>query len=154
MLLRLSTAQTSHFISGYVVGCDIRKMNNTLGFRIIVESQYPLTIVYETIEKALSDLDSFLTYEVDPESLEQAKQALSAFKLESCQLRVRDRAALAWKEILDGTYNFKRCVWVNLTEKMSPNDVFWLISLAESLFGRAWACIDTHTHTDRACEDM
>ena len=32
---------------GYVVGCDIRKVNGQLGFRITVESQYPLTIIHK-----------------------------------------------------------------------------------------------------------
>ena len=36
---------------GYVVLCDLRCVNGTLGFRTVVESQYPMTLVHGTIEK-------------------------------------------------------------------------------------------------------
>ena len=47
---------------GYVVGCDIRKGNSnaTIGFRIIVESHYPLPVVHSRMEEGLLSLDDFL----------------------------------------------------------------------------------------------
>ena len=41
---------------GYVVGCDLRRANGTLGFRTVVESQYPMAVVHQTIEKSIDDL--------------------------------------------------------------------------------------------------
>ena len=42
---------------GYVVGCDIRKVNGRLGFRITVESQYPLSIVHKVTKGLLGFLN-------------------------------------------------------------------------------------------------
>ena len=64
-----------------MVGCDVRRVNSTLGFRIIVESQYPFQFVYDTIEKALADLIPHLDA-LDEEALEAHRQAL-------CNLKVR-----------------------------------------------------------------
>ena len=44
---------------GYVVGCDIRKVNGRLGFRITVESQYPLSIVHKVTNGLLGLLKIF-----------------------------------------------------------------------------------------------
>ena len=44
---------------GYVVGCDIRKVNGRLGFRITVESQYPLSIVHKVTKGLLGLLKIF-----------------------------------------------------------------------------------------------
>lgn len=91
---------------GYVVGCDIRRINNTLGFRIIVESQYPLTLVNETIEKSLADLNEYLE-SIDEETFQMSREALITCKLESHK-RFRDKALSYWKEILDSSYHFRR----------------------------------------------
>lgn len=77
-----------------------------IGFRIVVESQYPLATVHETIEQALEQIGDFLD-DLTPETVERTKQAWIASKLETTS-RMRDAAALWWKEILDATYNFSR----------------------------------------------
>merc|ERR1719244_327990 len=38
-------------ILGYVIGCDIRKLNNNTGLRIYVESQFPPDTVNDAIEE-------------------------------------------------------------------------------------------------------
>ena len=91
---------------GYVVGCDIRRMNGTLGFRIIVESQYPLKMVHDTIEQALADLEDYLE-EMSEKTLQMAKQALIATK-EEVKQRMRDCATILWREVLECSYNFRR----------------------------------------------
>ena len=65
-------------ILGYVIGCDIRKLNNNTGlrweydssgyflasignfFRIYVESQFPPTTVNNAIEECLAEMDQYL----------------------------------------------------------------------------------------------
>ena len=63
-----------------MVGCDVRRVNATLGFRIIVESQYPFQFVFDTIEKALADLIPHLDAR-DQAGLEAHKAALINFKV-------------------------------------------------------------------------
>lgn len=92
---------------GYVVGCDVRRMNGNLGFRIAVESQYPLPTVHSTVEKAIADLEGEVFETLDDETLETYKAAVVNGKTESRE-RVRERAASLWKEILDSTYDFRR----------------------------------------------
>lgn len=92
---------------GYVVGCDVRRMNGNLGFRIAVESQYPLPTVHSTIEKAIDDLEKEVFETLDDETLETYKAAVANGKTESRE-RARERAASLWKEILDSTYDFRR----------------------------------------------
>ena len=47
-------------ILGYVIGCEIRKLNNNTGLRIYVESQFPPTTVNNAIEDCLADVDEYL----------------------------------------------------------------------------------------------
>ena len=92
---------------GYVVNCDIRKVADNHGLRIVVQSQYPLSIVYATIENAISALDEFLST-MTVETFERNRKALSTNKREMSLSRMRDVANLLWLEIADATYNFKR----------------------------------------------
>jgi secreted Zn-dependent insulinase-like peptidase len=91
---------------GYVVGCDLRKMNGTISFRVIVESQYPLPFVHATIEKSIAELGAYLS-EADPCVLDMCKQTVLNAKQENSQ-RMRDSAALLWREISERTYDFGR----------------------------------------------
>ena len=91
---------------GYVVGCDIRKIKDRLGFRIIVESQYPLCIVHKTIEDSLEDLDDFLAH-MDEKDFEMSKAAVMSVK-EDSRSTLRDQAQAYWKEIAEDTYDFAR----------------------------------------------
>ncbi|CAB4059390.1 IDE [Lepeophtheirus salmonis] len=68
---------------GYVVHCDIRSVNRTLGYRVLIESQYPLHFIYDTINQGL-------------ESLEKNR------------IRMQDEAPALWKEIMEQTYDFRR----------------------------------------------
>merc|ERR550532_2208356 len=43
-------------ILGYVIGCDIRKINNNTGLRIYVESQFPPSTVNQAIEECLEEV--------------------------------------------------------------------------------------------------
>merc|ERR1719237_2021518 len=47
-------------ILGYVIGCDIRKINNNTGLRIYVESQFPPSTVNLAIEESLQEVETFL----------------------------------------------------------------------------------------------
>jgi secreted Zn-dependent insulinase-like peptidase len=91
---------------GYVVGCDIRKVNDSLGFRITVESQYPLMVVYRTIEEALEDLDDYLA-NMTLEDFDMSKNAVLSVKAES-MTSLTDQAHALWREIQDETYDFDR----------------------------------------------
>lgn len=91
---------------GYVVGCDIRKVNDRLGFRITVESQYPLMVIFKTIEDALEGLDDFLARMSESE-FEMSKAAVMSVKDESIA-SMTDKAHSNWREILDETYDFAR----------------------------------------------
>ena len=58
LFFSLVRAQLDHAMKhvvqlGYVVCSDVRKVNGTLGFRVVVESQYPLSFVVDTVESAL-----------------------------------------------------------------------------------------------------
>ena len=91
---------------GYVVGCDIRKVNGRLGFRITVESQYPLSIVHKTIEDALEDIDDFLA-KMETDEFEMSKAAVMSVKQES-MVSMRDQAHTSWREIAEQSYHFAR----------------------------------------------
>jgi secreted Zn-dependent insulinase-like peptidase len=92
---------------GYVVSCDIRKIGENHGMRIIVQSQYPLTVVYSTIENAISSLDDFLST-MSVETFERNRSALLTNKRETTFRRMRDVGNLLWMEIVESTYNFRR----------------------------------------------
>lgn len=66
--------------------------------RIVVQSQYPLKLVHDTIEQCLANVDSFLNM-LTEEVLQNAKESLIGARLES-RLRMREAAAKTWKEIL------------------------------------------------------
>ena len=93
---------------GYVVACDIRKGNSnaTIGFRIIVESHYPLAVVHSRIEESLLSLNDFL-FEMSEETFQMGKSALIIGKKDKNN-RLMDRAVNLWREIADETYDFKR----------------------------------------------
>jgi len=92
---------------GYVVCCDIRKMGENHGMRIVVQSQYPLSIVYSTIENAILSLDEFLST-MSVETFERNRSALLTNKRETSFRRMRDVGNLLWMEIVESTYNFRR----------------------------------------------
>ena len=92
---------------GYVVSCDIRKIGENHGMRIIVQSQYPLSIVYSTIENAISSLDDFLST-MSVETFERNRSALLTNKRETSFRRMRDVGNMLWMEIVESTYNFRR----------------------------------------------
>ena len=93
---------------GYAINVDIRRINQTLGLRIIVESQYPLSVVYETINRGIDSLDEYLNeLKEDPEILENIKKSIVLHKREQMS-RMNDTANLVWREIADASYNFKR----------------------------------------------
>ena len=58
------------------------QVNNTIGFRVIVESQYPLPVVHGVIEKSLDDLGPFLA-SLDEDTVALGREALTAAKAES-----------------------------------------------------------------------
>ena len=93
---------------GYVVGCDIRRGNSnaTIGFRIIVESHYPLPVVHSRMEEGLLSLDDFL-FDMSEETFQMGKSALIIGKRDK-NTRMVDRAANLWREVADETYDFKR----------------------------------------------
>ena len=112
LFFSLVRAQLDHAMKhvvqlGYVVCCDIRKVNGTLGFRVIVESQYPLSFVIDTVESALDGLDEFLSDQADTGVVDMAKAALVGSNDEEAERRFRDNANATWREILDGTYVFR-----------------------------------------------
>ena len=57
---------------GYVVNCDVRKVGDGHGLRIIVRSQYPFFVVYTTVENAVSAVDDFLAAILE-ETFEQSR---------------------------------------------------------------------------------
>ena len=109
----LARAQLDHAMKhvvqlGYVVRCDVRKVNGTLGFRVVVESQYPLAFITDAVEAALDGLDDFLEEQAATEgAVDVAKAALRANRDEEAERRFRDKADAAWREIVDGTYVFR-----------------------------------------------
>ena len=112
LFFSLVRAQLDHAMKhvvqlGYVVCCDIRKVNGTLGFRVIVESQYPLSFVIDTVESALDGLDQFLADQADSGVVDVAKAALAGSNDEEAERRFRDNANTTWREIIDGAYVFR-----------------------------------------------
>ena len=77
-----------------------------LGFRIIVESQYPLSVVHATIEESLEDLDDHLA-KMEESQFSMSKAAVLSVK-EDNMISMRDQAHACWREILDETYHFRR----------------------------------------------
>jgi len=104
--VKLITAMKHVVPLGYVVNCDIRKVNGRLGFRITVESQYPLTMVLATIEESLEDLDDHLA-KMEESQFSMSKAAVMSVK-EDNMISMRDQAHALWREILDETYHFTR----------------------------------------------
>jgi secreted Zn-dependent insulinase-like peptidase len=92
---------------GYVVTCDIRRVSDNHGMQVIVQSQYPLTVVYATVENAISSLKDFLST-IDAESFERNRASLLTNKREMLFSRMRDVANLLWIEMAESTYNFRR----------------------------------------------
>ena len=112
LFFSLVRAQLDHAMKhvvqlGYVVCSDVRKVNGTLGFRVIVESQYPLSFVVDTVESALDGLDEFLTLQAEAGVVDMTKAALVGSSEEEAERRFRDNAITIWREILDGTYVFR-----------------------------------------------
>ena len=108
---------------GYVVNCDVRKVGGSHGFRIIVQSQYPLCVVHASIEDAVANLDEFLTTMAE-ESFEQQRSALVSNKLEASLSRMKDVANLLWLEIAESNYNFRRIDHeIGAIEKTAVDDV-------------------------------
>ena len=77
-----------------------------MGFRITVESQYPLTMVLATIEESLEDLDDHLA-KMEESQFSMSKAAVMSVK-EDNMISMRDQAHALWREILDETYHFTR----------------------------------------------
>ena len=94
---------------GYVVCCDMRQGNSnaTIGFRIIVESHYPLPVVHSRIEESLLNLNDFLI-NMSEETFQMGKSARIISKREVWSNRMIDRAVAYWREIADETYDFNR----------------------------------------------
>ena len=92
---------------GYVVTCDIRRVGDNHGMQVIVQSQYPLTVVYSTVENAISSLGDFLST-MSAESFERSRASVLTNKREMLFSRMRDVANLLWIEIAESTYNFRR----------------------------------------------
>lgn len=93
-----------------MVHCDIRRCTSTLtlGFRILVESQYPLQFVHDTIEDSIELLGEYLATTIDEAAFERNKAALIVSKREAWNGRMRDRADTLWREVLDETFDFQR----------------------------------------------
>ncbi|XP_071749609.1 insulin-degrading enzyme isoform X2 [Lepeophtheirus salmonis] len=92
---------------GYVVHCDIRSVNRTLGYRVLIESQYPLHFIYDTINQGLESLESFLNDCVGEELFNATRKSISIHKKEN-RIRMQDEAPALWKEIMEQTYDFRR----------------------------------------------
>ena len=112
LFFSLARAQLDHAMKhvvqlGYVVRCDVRKVNGTLGFRVVVESQYPLAFVTDAVEAALDGLDDFLEAQAATGAVDVARDALKASKDDEAERRFRDKADATWREIVDGTYVFR-----------------------------------------------
>ncbi len=103
---KLVTAMKTVVPLGYVVHCDLRKANGSLGFRITLESQYPLTVVHDSIEQAIDDLDDFLA-NFPEETFQMSKAAVVSVKKEMLASML-DHAQALWREIREETFNFDR----------------------------------------------
>ena len=108
---------------GYVVTCDIRRVGDNHGMQVIVQSQYPLTVVYSTVENAISSLNDFLsTMSVD--SFSRNRASLLTNKREMLFSRMRDVANLLWIEIAESLYNFRRTEQeINRIESISLEEI-------------------------------
>jgi len=93
-------------ILGYVIGCDIRKLNNNTGLRIYVESQFPPTTVNEAIEECLAEMDHYLRT-LNHADFKIHVNALKAVKMES-HMKMLDFASMLWREVTEATYDFRR----------------------------------------------
>ena len=93
-------------ILGYVIGCDIRKINNNTGLRIYVESQFPPSTVNLAIEESLQEVETFLRT-LNHADFKIHINALKAAKMES-HMKMGDYASMLWREVMDGTYDYRR----------------------------------------------
>ena len=93
-------------ILGYVIGCDIRKLNNNTGLRIYVESQFPPTTVNEAIEECLAEMEEYLRT-LNHADFKIHVNALKAVKMES-HMKMYDFASMLWREVTETTYDFRR----------------------------------------------
>ena len=83
----------------YVVHCDVRSTGSTTGFRVLVESQYPLQFVHDAVEEGVELLGEHLQgLHVHPQVNDEAsgsfnrnKAALIVAKQERWNGRMRDR---------------------------------------------------------------
>ena len=112
---------------GYVVNCDIRKGNSnaTTGFRIIVESHYPLAVVHSRIEESILSLNDYLFNDkMSVDTFEMGKSALIIGKKEFWNNRMVDRATALWREVSDETYCFDRIQSeIECIEKISLDEI-------------------------------
>ena len=82
-----------------MVHCDVRSTGSTTGFRVLVESQYPLQFVHDAVEEGVELLGEHLQginvhSEVNDEASEsfnRSKAALIVAKQERWNGRMRDR---------------------------------------------------------------
>ena len=93
-------------ILGYVIGCDVRKINNNTGLRIYVESQFPPSTVNQAIEECLQEVETFLRT-LNHADFKIHINALKAAKMES-HMKMGDYANMLWREVMDGTYDYRR----------------------------------------------
>ena len=93
-------------ILGYVIGCDIRKLNNSTGLRIYVESQFPPSTVHDAIEDILSELEAYLKTQ-NHSDFKIHINALKAAKMEA-HMKMGDLATMLWREVVDQSYDFRR----------------------------------------------
>ena len=93
-------------ILGYVIGCDIRKLNNNIGLRIYVESQFPPSTVNDAVEECLSDIEAHLKT-FNHSDFKVHINALKAAKMEA-HMKMGDYAAMLWREVVDSSYDFRR----------------------------------------------
>ncbi len=108
---RLVSAMRHEVALGYVVDVDIRKNSSSLGLRTVVESQYPLSLVHDTIEGCLDKMEAYLDEEVSEEVLEAGKRAVVAQRQEE-RARMKEAGWEVWKEILQQTYHFYRYFYI------------------------------------------
>ena len=93
-------------ILGYVIGCDMRKLNNNIGLRIFVESQFPPNTVNTAVEQCLEEIEQYLKT-LNHSDFKIHINALKAAKMES-HMKMSDFGAMLWREAVDGTYDFRR----------------------------------------------
>ena len=127
-------------ILGYVIGCDIRKLNNSTGLRIYVESQFPPNAVNDAIEECLSDLEAYLKT-LNHADFKIHINALKAAKMEA-HMKMGDLAAMLWREVVDQSYDFRRhhreCEHLNFLTLSKVSDApnicqIWIICFRRSV---------------------